>query len=149
MLNSKQRAALRGMANGYDPVLQVGKGKINEQMIADANEKLDSDELIKISVLENAGMTASEAAAEFAAATKSDVVQVIGRRFILYRKSRKEECVRIILNSKTGVTIREPKKPKKQAAAKPEKGRKNGRFAPKTAQKPVRKSLRKTYAKKK
>ncbi len=153
MLNSKQRAALRGLANGYEPVLQVGKGKINEQMIAFAEEKLDLNELIKISVLENAGMTAREAASEFAEATKSDVVQVIGRRFILYRKSRKPECVRIIFDGKSGVTVREPKpKAAKKAAAKGKTGKsgKQSKFsAPKAAPKTARTPLRKTYAKKK
>ena len=79
MLNSKQRAQLRGMANSLDAIFQIGKGGINDQLIRQVDETLEVRELIKISVLETADCTSREAADEIASKTKSDVVQVIGR----------------------------------------------------------------------
>lgn len=87
MLNSRQRAQLRGMANGYETIFQIGKGGISEQLIKQVDEALTARELIKLRILETAPITVSQAAEEIANATKSDVVQVIGSRFILYRES--------------------------------------------------------------
>lgn len=87
MLNSRQRAQLRGMANGYETIFQIGKGGISEQLIKQVDEALIARELIKLRILETAPITVRQAAEEIANATKSDVVQVIGSRFILYRES--------------------------------------------------------------
>ncbi len=97
MLTSKQRAQLRSMANDLPAVFQVGKGGINDQLIRQTDELLDLRELIKLSVLETSGMTARQAADEIGRATSANVVQVIGRKFVLYRKSRKKENVKIVL----------------------------------------------------
>lgn len=87
MLNSKQRAFLRASANKTDSIFQIGKGGINEQLIKSVDEALEARELIKLTVLETAGVTARETADEIAEKTDSDVVQVIGRKFVLYRES--------------------------------------------------------------
>ena len=89
MLTSKQRAALRSCANQIDTIMQVGKGGIGEQVIKQANDALEAREIIKGKVLENAPAFAREVAEELAAATNSDVVQVIGTKFVLYRKNKK------------------------------------------------------------
>lgn len=89
MLTSKDRAALRKIANSLDTILQVGKGGIGEQVIKQANDALEAREIIKGKVLENAPAFAKEVAEELAAATNSDVVQVIGTKFVLYRKNKK------------------------------------------------------------
>ena len=87
MLSSKQRAFLRSLANSLDPVFQVGKGGITEEMCLQIGNCLESRELIKLRVLENSGYSAKEAASEIAIATSSDVVSVVGMRFVLYRES--------------------------------------------------------------
>jgi RNA-binding protein len=89
MLTSKDRAALRKIANSLDTILQVGKGGIGEQVIKQANDALEAREIIKGKVLENAPAFAREVAEELASATNSDVVQVIGTKFVLYRKNKK------------------------------------------------------------
>ena len=87
MLNSKQRAFLRSLANSLDPVFQVGKGGITEEMCLQIGNCLEAREMIKLRVLENSGYTAKEAANEIATAVSADVVSVVGMRFVLYRPS--------------------------------------------------------------
>ena len=88
-LTSKQRAQLRGLANTIDTILQVGKDGIGENLVQQAHEALEARELIKGRVLENnIEYDARTAAAELAKATRSEVVQVIGSKFVLYRESR-------------------------------------------------------------
>ncbi len=89
MLTSKDRASLRKIANSLDTILQVGKGGISEQVIKQADDALEAREMIKGKVLENAPAFAREVADEIAAATNSEVVQVIGTKFVLYRKNKK------------------------------------------------------------
>ena len=91
MLNSRQRAQLRGMANSMDTIFQVGKGGINEQLIKQVGEALEARELIKLRVLETSPLSSREAADQIASATSSDVVQVIGSRFVLYKESNSEK----------------------------------------------------------
>ena len=90
-LTSKQRAQLRGLANGIDTILIVGKEGVTEAVAAQANEALEARELIKGRVLETALMTAREVAEELAPATRSEVVQVIGTKFVLYRPSHQKD----------------------------------------------------------
>lgn len=90
-LTSKQRAQLRGMANSLDPVVHIGKGDLGENLIQQAEEALEARELIKCRVLETSELTAREAAEALARATRSEVVQVIGTKFILYRQSHKKD----------------------------------------------------------
>lgn len=95
MLNSKQRAKLRGMANGLETILQVGKGGINENVVKQVADALYARELIKIRVLENSIYTAKEAAAELAKATDCQVVQVMGSRVTLYKQNPKEPVINL------------------------------------------------------
>lgn len=97
MLKSKQRAFLRGIASSYETIFQVGKGGINENFINQVTDALRKRELIKLRVLENSGYTAREAAEEIASKTESDVVQVIGSRFILFKRNPKEPVIDIKL----------------------------------------------------
>lgn len=93
MLTSKQRAVLRGMANSMDTIFQVGKGGISDTLVAQTDDALRARELIKLRVLENSGYTAREAAEQLAEQTGSDVVQVIGSRFVLYRRNPKKPAI--------------------------------------------------------
>lgn len=95
MLSSKQRAFLRSMANTMDPIMQVGKGGIGEELITSVDSALEARELIKMSALETAPVTAREAADELAEATGADVVAVVGRRFVLYRPSKKKKKIEL------------------------------------------------------
>ena len=87
-LTSKQRAQLRGLANGIDTIIQVGKDGLGENLIQQATDALEARELIKGRVLDNnIEYDARLAAEELARATRSEVVQVIGTKFVLYRES--------------------------------------------------------------
>ncbi len=88
MLTSKQRARLRGCANKMETILQVGKDGINENLIVQVSDALTARELIKLRVLENSPITAREAAFELAEKTNSESVQIIGTRFVLYRRNK-------------------------------------------------------------
>lgn len=87
MISSKQRARLRGMANGLDALFQIGKGGVTDAVIRQTDEALTARELIKLSVLETAPQGAKEAAQLVADATSADIVQVIGSKFVLYRRN--------------------------------------------------------------
>ena len=81
-LTSKQRAALRGMANTMEPVFQIGKGEIDETLIKGVDDCIKARELIKLKVLENSEYDAREAA---------DILSE-GRKFVLFRKKPKESA---------------------------------------------------------
>lgn len=86
-MTSKKRAYLRSLATGIDTIMQVGKDGVGDNMIKTVNDALKARELIKLRVLENSGMTPREAAEALAQATESEVVTVIGTKFVLYRES--------------------------------------------------------------
>ncbi len=88
-ITSKQRAQLRGLANGIEVILHIGKDGITENVVQQANEALEARELIKGKVLENSMYTAREACDELSRLTRSEQVQVIGSKFVLYRESHK------------------------------------------------------------
>lgn len=87
MLTSKQRAHLRSIAQGYNAIFFVGKGGIGEELVKQLDNAIESRELIKVGVQENCGYSAREAADEIAEKLSADVVQVIGRKFVLWRRS--------------------------------------------------------------
>jgi len=85
-MTSKERAALRGQANGLDVLFQIGKGGISDALIEQTEGALDTRELIKLRVLtETSPVTPREAADEIAQKTGADVIQVIGGVIVLYR----------------------------------------------------------------
>ena len=90
MLTSKQRAFLRSLAASADTILMVGKGGMSPDIIKQADDALRARELIKGKVLETAPLSSREAAEQIAKATESQVVQVIGGKFVLYRRNDKE-----------------------------------------------------------
>lgn len=100
MLTSKQRAYLRGIASTYETIFQVGKGGVSEAMCKDIGEALRKRELIKLRVLENSGWTAREAAEAIAEQTSSEVVQVIGSKFVLFKRNPKEPVIENIPKAK-------------------------------------------------
>lgn len=97
MLTSKQRSYLRGLANTMDPIFQVGKGGIGDNLVKQFNDALEARELIKATVLRNAEADARETGEEIAERTGADVVQVIGNRFVLYKESEKNKDISLNL----------------------------------------------------
>ena len=89
-MTSKQRAYLRGLANTMDPILHAGKGGVSDTMRKQADEALTARELIKGRVLETAPASTRDIAEDIAASVNAEVVQVIGRTFVLYRRNDKE-----------------------------------------------------------
>ncbi len=96
MLNSRQRAQLRAMANDMETILQVGKGGINENTIKQVKDALEARELIKLRVLETSPTNSRETADQIAEAAECDVVQVIGTRFILYKESKNNKTIKLV-----------------------------------------------------
>ena len=96
MLTSKQRAQLRALANPIDTVLMVGKGGFSEQLFKTADEAITARELIKGKVLESCEYSAREAADTIAEEIDADVVQVIGSKFILYRRNKKDPKIKLV-----------------------------------------------------
>lgn len=93
MLSSKQRAYLRGLANPIDTILMVGKSGMSPEIIKQADDALKARELIKAKVLETSDISPKEAANIIANKVNADVVQVIGTKFILYRKNEEEPVI--------------------------------------------------------
>ena len=90
-LTSKQRAQLRGLANGIDTIVHIGKDGIGDNLVKQASDALEARELIKCRVLENALLSSREAAEALGRATRSEVVQVIGTKFVLCRPSHNKD----------------------------------------------------------
>lgn len=103
-LTSKQRAQLRGLANSIDTIIHIGKDGIGDNLVQQANDALEARELIKGKVLDNnIEYDARLAAEELASATRSEVVQVIGSKFVLYRESHsmpKEKRIALVKPAK-------------------------------------------------
>ena len=97
MMTSKQRAYLKSLAMTMDPVFQVGKSSVTPEMVQALDDVLEARELIKISVLNNCMYDPKEVASTIAGRTRSQVVQVIGKKIVLYRPARNAEKRRIIL----------------------------------------------------
>ena len=88
MLNSKQRAHLRSIAQSYDPIFFIGKLGITDEIINQLENAINARELIKIGVQESCEYNSREAADIIAPKLGADVVSVIGRKFVLWRRSK-------------------------------------------------------------
>ena len=92
-MTTKQRAALRSMANTIQPVLHIGKDGINDNLAKQAWDALEARELIKATVLQNSPLTARSACDTLCERVHAEPVQVIGNRFVIYRKARKNSKI--------------------------------------------------------
>ena len=90
MITSKQRATLRSQSNGLETIFQIGKGGISDMLVQQVNDALKAREMIKLRVLENAPVFTREAAQELAEKCGAEIVQVIGSRFILFKRNPKK-----------------------------------------------------------
>lgn len=89
MLTSKQRAELRSKAQSLDPIFFIGKSGVSDEIINQLENAINARELIKLGVQENCGLSAREAAETIAPRLNAEVVAVIGRKLVLWRKSNK------------------------------------------------------------
>ena len=90
-MTGTERAEFRKLANTLKPIFQIGKEDFSENLIKSVDEALNKRELIKLSVLETSALDAKEAAAQLAQALGAEVIQSIGRKFVLYRKKPEEK----------------------------------------------------------
>ena len=95
MLTSKQRASLRGMANTIDTILYIGKDGITDNTVKEAYDALEARELIKCAVQQDCELTAREALDELCGRVHAEPVQCIGRRFVMYRRSRENHKIEL------------------------------------------------------
>lgn len=93
IINSKQRAYLRSLANGLDAIFQIGKGGTSDNQIQQLKDALEARELIKISVLETAPASAKLLGEELAKETNSILVQVVGNKITLFKKREKNSKI--------------------------------------------------------
>lgn len=96
MLNNRQKAQLRGMANTLRPVGQIGKAGLSDNLLDFLDDALESTELIKLRVLKNCGLTVNELAVEIDRCLHCQLVQSIGRTLIFYRRSKEKPEIRLV-----------------------------------------------------
>ncbi len=94
-MTSKQRAYLKGLAMTMEPIFQVGKSSLTPEFSKGIEEALEARELIKISVLKNCLDDPKEIAITLAEHTRSEVVQVIGKKIVLYRESKDKKKIEL------------------------------------------------------
>lgn len=94
-MTSKQRAYLKSLAMKIDPVFRVGKDSVSPELIEGIREAVDARELIKIAVLQNCMDDPKELAQILAERTRSEVVQVIGKKIVLYKESKDHKKIQL------------------------------------------------------
>lgn len=92
-MTSKQRAYLKGLAMTIDPILQIGKASLTPELIEGVREAIEKRELIKISVLKNCFDDPKELAQILAERTRSEVVQVIGKKIVLFKQAKEKSKI--------------------------------------------------------
>ena len=100
MLSSKQRAQLKGLAATADTIIQVGKGGITDNLIKQVSDALKARELVKGRVLENSLLSAREACDALSEACRAEQVQVIGSKFVLYKRNETEPKIELVRDKK-------------------------------------------------
>lgn len=95
MIDSKQRAYLKKLANSINPSLQVGKTGLTNNILEELEIHLEHRELVKISVLENSPVFVDEIVDEILEKTGAEFVQKIGNKLILYRKSKEHKKIEL------------------------------------------------------
>ncbi|RFU71654.1 ribosome assembly RNA-binding protein YhbY [Peribacillus saganii] len=95
MLTGKQKRFLRSKAHHLNPIFQVGKGGVNENMIKQVAEALEARELMKISVLQNCEDDRDTVADELSKGVRAEVVQIIGNTIVLYKESRENKQIQL------------------------------------------------------
>ncbi len=94
-MTSKQRAYLKSLAMKIDPIMQIGKATVTPELTKSVDQALEARELIKIHVLKNCVADTADIAALLAERTQSEVVQVIGKKIVLYRESKTKKKIEL------------------------------------------------------
>ena len=94
-MTSKQRAYLKGLAMTMEPILQIGKSSVTPEMVIAVDEALEARELIKLHMLKNCFEDCNEVAQTLAERTRSQMVQVIGKKIVLYRESKTKKKIEL------------------------------------------------------
>lgn len=94
-LSGKQKSYLRSQAHHLNPIFQIGKNGLNEEMLVQVGEALEKRELIKVSILQNSDEEPADAAAEIERVVGCQVIQVIGRVIVLFKPSSQEKYRKI------------------------------------------------------
>lgn len=87
MLNGKKRSYLKSMANGLKATSQIGKEGISQEFLEQLDDQLKARELVKVNILDNAGIDAKEAANAICESIRAEFVQAIGSKFTIYKKN--------------------------------------------------------------
>lgn len=95
MLTGKQKRYLRALGSTLDPVVQIGKGGIIDTVVESASQALAAREIIKVRVLQNSPAEPKTLIAELAGATGAELVQVIGRNGLLYKKNEEKPKIEL------------------------------------------------------
>jgi len=91
MLTGKQKRFLRSKAHHLNPIFQVGKGGVSENMTKQLEDALEARELIKVSILQNCDDDKDEVAEQIVSQTKAELVQLIGHTIVLYKESKENK----------------------------------------------------------
>lgn len=146
MLNGKKRAYLRSLANNIKPTTQIGKDGVSGEFLDQLDDQLRAREIVKINILENAGLDAKEVANAVCERLRAEYVQAIGGKFTIYRKNNE--------NPKIVFPGHEQAKAKKKEERSRQKSTKKGSFSKNDngfskGRRTSKKSIRNTSAKKK
>ena len=95
MLTGKQKSFLRSKAHHLDPIFQVGKGGVNENMIKQVADALEARELFKVSILQNCEEDKAVVAEHLAEGTGAEIVQLIGNTIVLYKESVEKKTIKL------------------------------------------------------
>ncbi|MEB6548022.1 ribosome assembly RNA-binding protein YhbY [Heyndrickxia sporothermodurans] len=93
MLTGKQKRFLRSKAHHLNPIFQVGKGGVNDNMIKQISEALEARELIKVSILQNCDEDRDTVAKSLSEGSKAELVQIIGNMIVLYKESKENKQI--------------------------------------------------------
>ncbi|MEH6939821.1 ribosome assembly RNA-binding protein YhbY [Bacillus sp. JJ664] len=93
MLTGKQKRFLRSKAHHLNPIFQVGKGGVNENMVKQISEALEVRELLKVSILQNCDDDRYDVADQLVEGTTAELVQVIGHTIVLYKESEENKTI--------------------------------------------------------
>ncbi|NLK44293.1 MAG: ribosome assembly RNA-binding protein YhbY [Tissierellia bacterium] len=95
MLTGKQRAHLKSMANTMEPVFQIGKNGLTDNFLKQIEDYLEANELVKVKVLKNSLLDATDMAREIADAVGAEFVQSLGNKFVLYKESKNNKKIQL------------------------------------------------------
>lgn len=106
-MTTKQRAYLKGLAMTIDPIYQIGKSSLTPELTDGVAQALEARELIKINVLKNCMDDPKELARTLSERTHSEIVQVIGKKIVLYKESKDKKKIVLPVEKKTKKVVEE------------------------------------------